>query len=76
LKNLSLSYNNIVSINEFSKFQPLDSLENLRIEGNPISNTYPNFIKMIISMLPSLRTIDGVSLSSQDRKEAAILYQK
>eukprot|EP00347_Sterkiella_histriomuscorum_P020923 403335938 len=76
IRSLSLSFNKILSIEELKKLKLLSQLENLRIEGNPIVNLFPNIRATIIYLLPQLKNLDGQQIKQSERQESEVIYKK
>ena len=72
---MSLPNNEITSLDEIQKLRDLQKLEHLRLEGNPITS-YPNFRKVVITLVQQLRQLDGEHISEEERREAEIVTNK
>lgn len=70
LKELYLRRNNISDINQIQYLIKLNKLENLMLSENPCSND-PIYRHTIIKNLPTLTTLDGISISLDERREAS-----
>ncbi|EFC43790.1 predicted protein [Naegleria gruberi] len=66
LRILSLSYNYIEDFREL-KYIPA-SVENLSLEGNPISN-HPNYRLNVIENIPQLKILDTKPIKDSERKD-------
>ncbi len=78
LTKLSLGFNNIAALSELTHLPP--TLESLTLEGNPVAAAV-NYRAHLISLLPRLRSLDGVPVTPAEialsdlavRKESSLL---
>ena len=71
LKSLSLSQNLLASyIHLRDVLTALPSLTQLRLDGNPVYDTYPSCRETLICELPLLRELDGKALDEGSRVDA------
>ncbi len=73
LKKLSLAFNNVDSLHELQNL-PL-TLECLTLEGNQVCRKL-NYRAKALTRLPLLKTLDGVTVTPDDRMEANLALKK
>jgi len=76
LRSLSIRKNHITSFDTLRELGKMSKLEEVNIEGNFVAETYPNFRKILISMLPRLKMIDSELVSKRERREAQVVTDK
>jgi Leucine-rich repeat (LRR) protein len=73
LRSLSLSHNSLTSyLHLRDVLTALPSLTQLRLDGNPVYDTYPSCRETLICELPLLRELDGKALDEGARVDAQV----
>ena len=72
LKTVYLHCNYIYDFNGLSKLQILENLKTFTIYGNPLAQV-ANFRNYVICILPQLRKLDSVLISSKERNNSLFL---
>lgn len=75
LKSLSIGGNRVETVAQLAGLKGLMRLENLSIEGNPVC-AVAGVRELLISGLPSLRTLDGKEITPAERERAKSFTQQ
>ncbi|GAB9473043.1 hypothetical protein Gpo141_00010206 [Globisporangium polare] len=75
LSSLALQQNNIDSLEALEKLSLLPNLSDLELSGNPVAEI-ENYRLLLILQLPSLKKLDGVVITEDERLATADLKQQ
>ena len=70
LKTLNVDSNSIQSLEEIYHLKKMPSLVNLCILNNPVGD-YTNFRKIVLTLLPNLRSLNGMPITPVEQTQAA-----
>ncbi|XP_014289631.2 leucine-rich repeat and guanylate kinase domain-containing protein isoform X1 [Halyomorpha halys] len=74
LTTLDVSYNKISAMTEFDALKTLPAVTNLKIAGNQINTIINDSRRLIIYLLPSIKILDGVPVSSMERVSSVSIF--